>query len=101
MEIVQFIFSGHFAFAGANLPVWILFVALAAVLILLAAGPVNRLLHGVKMVSPAELVLLINRRDGVVVDVRGADEFRAGHVTGALNVSLPEFKDRLRELEKY
>ncbi len=77
MEIVQFIFSGHFAFAGANLPVWILFVALAAVLILLAAGPVNRLLHGVKMVSPAELVLLINRRDGVVVDVK--IQAAAGH----------------------
>ena len=40
--------------------------------------------------KPTDAVLLINREKAVVVDVCGADEFAAGHVTGARNIPLPE-----------
>jgi rhodanese-related sulfurtransferase len=90
MEITQFVINN-----------WYLFLALVVVLALLAAGPVTELIHRVQKVSPAEAVQLINRQDGVVVDVRDPNDFRAGHITNALNVPFSEFKDRMRELEKY
>ena len=33
-----------------------------------------------------------------VVDVRTADEFSVGHVTGSLNIPLNELPERLREI---
>ena len=44
--------------------------------------------------------LLERQRDGLVtvLDVRPADEFRAGHVPGAVNVPLPELERRLAEI---
>ena len=41
-------------------------------------------------------------RDGkvTVVDVRPAEEFRAGHLPGALSIPVPELKRRLREIPR-
>ncbi len=90
MDIVQFITNN-----------WYLFAALVVVLALLAADPVGQLIHRVKKVSPAQAVLLINREDGVVVDVRDPKEFDTGHILNAVNLPFAELKDRARELEKY
>jgi NADPH-dependent 2,4-dienoyl-CoA reductase/sulfur reductase-like enzyme/rhodanese-related sulfurtransferase len=38
--------------------------------------------------------------DAVVVDVRGPDEFAAGHVPGAINIPLPELRRRHGELPR-
>ncbi|MBL8389690.1 MAG: rhodanese-like domain-containing protein [Hydrogenophaga sp.] len=51
-------------------------------------------------VNPAEAVQLINREKAVVVDVCGADEFAAGHVTGAKNVPLAELEAKLATVVK-
>src|SRR5258708_6893142 len=90
MEIEQFVIHN-----------WYLFAALVVVLVLLAAGPVNQLIHRVQSVSPTEAVLLINRQDAVVVDVRDAKQFRAGHIVNAVNLPFAELEDRVREVEKY
>jgi rhodanese-related sulfurtransferase len=44
--------------------------------------------------------LLRRARDGsvVVIDVRPAEEYRAGHIPGALSVPLERLEDRIREL---
>ena len=46
--------------------------------------------------------LLRRVRDGevTVLDVRPAEEYRAGHIPGALSVPVSELKARLRELPK-
>ena len=54
----------------------------------------------VRGVSAPGAVQLINRERAVVVDVCGADEFGAGHVTGARNIPLGEFEKRLPEVVK-
>ncbi|PSN12820.1 CoA-disulfide reductase [filamentous cyanobacterium CCP5] len=41
---------------------------------------------------------LAELRGGLLLDVRHADEFAAGHVTGAVNIPLSELRDRLDEL---
>ncbi len=80
---------------------WYLFLALAVVLALLLAGPLMRLLHGIKALSPIEAVLLMNRENGLVVDVCEPNEYREGHIPHALNVPLSQLRGRLNELEKY
>lgn len=45
-------------------------------------------------------VQLINREKAVVVDVRSAEEFAAGHVVGAKNVPLDELESRLPGMVK-
>jgi rhodanese-related sulfurtransferase len=52
-----------------------------------------------KLISPAELTLLVNREDAVVLDIRTADEFKKGHITGARNLPLANFKTQLNTLE--
>jgi rhodanese-related sulfurtransferase len=80
---------------------WELFLALVVVLGLLLAGPITQFLLGVKKISPAQAILLVNRQDGVVMDVCEAHEFRAGHIPNAVNVPLSGLKARIKDLEKY
>lgn len=47
-----------------------------------------------------QLLARLARRDVVVVDVRPAEEYRAGHVLGAISLPLPELERRLRRLPK-
>jgi rhodanese-related sulfurtransferase/DNA-binding transcriptional ArsR family regulator len=49
-------------------------------------------------VSRAELVSRVRAGEAVVVDLRPADEFEAGHIAGALSIPLPELEARLAEL---
>ncbi|OIQ78109.1 inner membrane protein YgaP [mine drainage metagenome] len=56
---------------------------------------------GVAALSPAEAVLLINRENAVVLDVRNAEEFASGHITDARNIPLAELESRLGELTKF
>ncbi len=49
-------------------------------------------------VSRAELVARVRAGEAVVVDLRPADEFDAGHIAGALSIPLPELEARLAEL---
>jgi rhodanese-related sulfurtransferase/DNA-binding transcriptional ArsR family regulator len=52
-------------------------------------------------VSRAELVSRVRAGEAVVVDLRPADEFEAGHIAGALSIPLPELEARLAELPEH
>jgi rhodanese-related sulfurtransferase len=45
-----------------------------------------------------ELIARLRRGDVVLVDVRPAEEFEAGHIEGARSIPLEELEDRLAEL---
>jgi rhodanese-related sulfurtransferase len=80
---------------------WYLFVALGVILFLLAAGPINQQMHGIKNANAAQTVQLLNRENGIVVDVGEPKEFSAGHIPNAVNLPLSSLKNRLPELVKY
>lgn len=80
---------------------WYLFLALGVVLALLVAGPLRQQLAGIRNLNPAETIQLMNREDGVVVDVCEPKEFAAGHIVHAINIPLSQIGARTRELEKY
>ena len=56
---------------------------------------------GSQDVSPAEAVLLINRENALVLDVREENEFAGGHVPEARNIPLARLAERTGELKKY
>ena len=61
---------------------------------------ISKLLRPGQEVGPAEAVLLINRKDAVVLDVRDAAEYKSGHITNARNVPEAELDARAKELDK-
>ncbi|WP_110649010.1 rhodanese-like domain-containing protein [Salinicola peritrichatus] len=52
-------------------------------------------------VSTGEATSLINREDGVVIDIRDSGEFKAGHIAGAKNIPQARLKERLTQLDKF
>lgn len=52
-------------------------------------------------VSPGEAVMLINRKDAVVLDVRDEGEYNNGHITNARHISEKQLEERIKELEKF
>ena len=79
---------------------WYLFVALAVIVFLLVIGPLTQHLHGIKTVNAAQTVQLLNREDGVIVDVCEPKEFQTGHIPNSFNLPLSSIKDRMRDMEK-
>lgn len=80
---------------------WYLFVALGVILFLLASGPISQRMHGIKTANAAQAVQLLNRENGVVIDVSEPKEFNAGHIPNAVNLPMSSLKDRLKDLEKH
>lgn len=56
---------------------------------------------GSKGVGPQQAVMLINRSDAVVVDVREKKEFESGHIVDAINIPLAKLDQRVTELKKH
>ena len=82
---------------------WLLFLALLAVLLVLiklewdegAAG------GGPMAVSPQQAVTLSNHEQAVVVDMRTAEEYTAGHILAAVSIPWQKFDSQLTVLKKY
>jgi rhodanese-related sulfurtransferase len=54
--------------------------------------------HGVDAIGRDELVARMRKGEVVLVDVRPAEEFDAGHIDGARSIPLEELEGRLAEL---
>lgn len=87
MEIFQFVSEQ-----------WIL----VSILMLCVYGLIlNETSKGGKNISHHQLSTMVNKDEAVVLDVRPADEFKAGHIAGAINISHATIADKLSELDKY
>ena len=80
--------TAHYLLAGA-------FVILLALLI------AHEMSRGGRSLSTSELTALVNKDEAVVVDIRPAKDFAAGHIVGALNIPQDKLIARLPELEKH
>jgi uncharacterized membrane protein YdjX (TVP38/TMEM64 family)/rhodanese-related sulfurtransferase len=95
-------YAGREALAGGEGMIRNILIALA---LLAAVGFLPRLVR--RMRAPQAVTLdipgLNARLDGgtVVLDVRDASDYAAGHIAGARNIPLPELKNRLQELEDW
>ncbi len=52
-------------------------------------------------VGPTDAVMLINRKDAVVLDVRDDAEYASGHITNARHIPEKQLEGRIKELEKF
>src|SRR5690606_17813029 len=52
-------------------------------------------------VSPLQATQLLNQGKSLLLDVRNAEEFAAGHAKDAKNIPLKELAERAGELEKF
>ena len=60
------------------------------------------LMSKVKVITRGEATRLINKEEAVVVDLRQRDDFRKGHIAGAINLLPADIKaNNVGELEKH
>ena len=57
-------------------------------------------LETVKQVTAAEVKALIDQDQALVLDVRGADEYRAGHIPGAINIHAGRIMKQLDKVPR-
>ncbi|HEY6530413.1 MAG TPA: rhodanese-like domain-containing protein [Cellvibrionaceae bacterium] len=84
-----------FEFALEN---WPFIAALAALVV--AYFAVNSVAGG-KSISVHEVTRLVNQGEALLLDIREANEFKAGHITGAVNIPFGAVNTRVSELEKF
>lgn len=61
----------------------------------------NRSAAGSTLLTVTEAVMLMSRKQVVVLDVRDPEEFKQGHLQGARNIPLSQLATRVAELEKF
>lgn len=71
----------------------IMVVAWVAVFIGVVVTFVKSATSSVKVIDNAQLTQLLNKENGVVVDVRTNDEFKRGHIIGSVQVLPSEIKN--------
>lgn len=84
-----------FEFALENWP-WV-----AAMAALIVAYFVVNAAAGGKSISVHEVTRLVNQGEALLLDIRETNEYKAGHITGAMNIPFGAVNTRVSELEKY
>jgi rhodanese-related sulfurtransferase len=79
----------------------ILLVAAAAGSGAMLLWPLVRGSAGGSSVNTLQATQLINREDALVLDVRDAAAYAAGHILGAKNLPLEQLEKRAAELDKH
>jgi len=77
---------------------WYFFAAVATLLFMLLGH--ERRKGGVS-ITPAQLTAILNREDGVVLDLRDAADFRQGHIVDSVNLPFSKLGERIAEIERY
>lgn len=84
-------------FAGNHLAL----VGAAAVILALLAQNLMADVGGKWVVDPRGATELLNREEGVVVDVRPMADFSKGHIINAINIPMNSLKNQMAQLEKH
>lgn len=78
-----------------------LFTLLAVTLIALMIVEMIRAKRAHARLFPAEAVLMINKNNAVVIDIRNEETFRNGHIVDAVRVSTEDIAKAGKKLDKY
>jgi rhodanese-related sulfurtransferase len=78
-----------------------LVMGLVAIVGLIIWTEFSRLTRKYKQISPTQAVLVLNRDDSAVLDVREEAEVRAGKIKGARHIPLAQLKSRMAELDAF
>ncbi len=75
-------------------------IAAAVILIVLVIVNEVRMLGGPPALGPNEAIRLSDQ-GGVMIDLRGVESYRAGHIVKARNIPLASLSEQLAKLKKY
>ena len=73
-------------------------LALLGITVALAYTEVARLFRGYAGIRPAELVVLINRDNALVIDLSPSSDFEKGHIAGSKSVQPSQFDPESKQL---
>ncbi|WP_434357234.1 rhodanese-like domain-containing protein [Parasalinivibrio latis] len=76
-------------FVSNNMIMSLVWVGLLVALISMI---VKQKTSGFNIAGPSDATLLVNNEDGVFVDIRSRDEFRAGHIAGSVHILPADIK---------
>lgn len=80
---------------------WVLSSAFFIIVLLLLLNELRHRRFGLKSLEPQAVVDLINHHQGMVLDVRPSEQFKAGHIIGAENVTASELNKKLKKLQRF
>lgn len=80
---------------------WYLFLAAFILLGWLIGTEVLQKIRGIKTVTPAQALQLINHEDAIVLDIRDSGEYKGGHILSARHMPMNSLANRLTELTKF
>lgn len=80
---------------------WIMSSGLVIVALLLMQDLLDSFLRKYKLISPAEVVSLLNDDHTVLIDVREPHEFANGHIENARPIPYGRLDEKIYELEPY
>lgn len=84
-------------FVSQNLFLVLAFVGLTVFVVVTL---ISRFTRGYREVTPAELTLLMNRENALVVDLSAQAEFEKAHIPGSRNVLPSQFDPEHKDLAK-
>ncbi|WP_194789528.1 rhodanese-like domain-containing protein [Pseudomonas sp. UFMG81] len=77
------------------------FILVAIFVVLLVLLLINEVRRGGQSLSNGQLTALVNADKALVLDIRPAKEYSAGHIVGAVNIPHDKLANRMTELEKH
>jgi rhodanese-related sulfurtransferase len=80
---------------------WYLFATLLVVVLLLSFDPASTSVSGSKMIAPAKLPHLQSRENAIIVDVNESEQFKAGHISQAINIPFGNLSNSIGKLTKH
>ncbi|HCM47701.1 MAG TPA: rhodanese-like domain-containing protein [Colwellia sp.] len=87
------------AFASSNGMLSAVWVALV---VMILVTTIRMKMSPIKQISTQDLTLLMNREEGVALDIRKEKEFKAGHILDAINLPSEKIsKSGITSLEKH
>ena len=78
-----------------------LFYAFSAALLALMLVEFIRAKRGQARLAPTDAVLMINKKNAIVIDIRANEIFRKGHIVDALSVPAHDLTEASKKLDKY
>ncbi len=80
---------------------WHLFLALAAVVILLLLDPIRKRASGVRSVAVTELPRVMRHENAIVVDISDTKDYDAGHIPKSRNIPLGRIDADINLIKKF